>query len=260
LKSDGIEISIVSPVYRTSAFLTELLLRIENALQPLGLTYEIVFVNDACPEGSGAVLQQITKTNLRVGVVDLRRNWGQNRATLMGLRWVRGRYVAILDSDLQDPPELIPDLYARALMPDRPDAVLVTRTGMYEPVGRLITSYILKGLLSLILDLPFGAGSYCLLSRPAVLRLLDMRVREPYLLAMIGAAGLRVRSIRATRAARPTGSSSYTAFKRLRLGLAALETAFTARFALGHWLSIKEQLASMPYDLYGAVENVPFEV
>ncbi len=255
MASESIEISVVSPVYRTAPFLPELVRRIEAALDPLNVAYEIVLVNDACPEGSGDLLRTMVLSNPRLGIVDLKCNLGQHRALLVGLRWANGRYVAVLDSDLQDPPELIPHLYARANMPDAPDAVLVVREGPYEARGRLISSRILKGLLRLLLGLPTGAGSYCLLSRPLVSRLLEMKVREPYLLAMVGASHAKVAALRAPRHPRPAGRSSYTAGKRLKLGLAALEIALRARWGIGWRGSQAWASNGAPYTLYGSLER-----
>ncbi len=250
------EISVVSPVYRTGSFLEELTERVEEALKPLNLHYEMVFVNDACPEGSGHVLRRIAETRPRLGVVYLHRNCGQHRAILFGLTFTSGRYVVVLDSDLQDPPELIPSLYARAVMPDSPDAVLVTRAGRYESYGRLLTSRILKGLLKVFLGTPIDAGSYCLLSRRMVSCLLSMRVREPYLLAMIGATGLTIATLRAPRHTRPGGTSGFGAVGRVKLGLAALEIA--GRSKLGYWSksSTIEELGKVPLTYYGTLSRI----
>lgn len=248
---EGMEISVVSPVYRTAPFLPELVRRIEAALDPLSLSYEIVLVNDACPEGSGDLLRKMALDDRRLGIVDLKRNVGQHWALLLGLRLASGRYVAVLDSDLQDPPELIPQLYARARMPDAPDAVVVVREGLYEARGRLISSRILKGLLGLLLCLPAGAGSYCLLARPLVSRLLEMEVRQPYLLAMVGAARARIAVLRAPRHPRPAGRSGYTAGKRVRLGLAALEIALRARWGKGWQGTSAGAPIETPYSLFG---------
>ncbi len=104
------QISIVVPVYKNADTLYELHRRLVAAVGQVSDGYEILFVDDACPCGSLAVLRSLAQEDPRVGVLALASNMGQNQAVLTGLAYARGRVAVVLDADLQDPPEAIPTL------------------------------------------------------------------------------------------------------------------------------------------------------
>lgn len=201
------DITIVVPVYRNAASLRELRDRIFRACE--GLAVEIIFVDDACPEGSLAVLRDLAESDPQVVVVALERNVGQHQAVLTGLAHARGRAVAIMDADLQDPPEALPVLLAR--LQAGCAAVFAGRLGRYESTIRLATSRLFKWTLHVLAGVPVDAGIFCLLSRKMVDRLLTMPAGRPSVLAMIGCTGLSHASVPVARADRPAaqGRSAY---------------------------------------------------
>src|SRR3954452_23942459 len=106
-------LSIVIPVYRSAACLSELLRTIDKELRDSALDYEVIFVNDFSPDASWNVIQALCREYPHVIGVDLRRNFGQDNAILTGMRLTRGDYVAIMDDDLQHHPRYLPALVAR---------------------------------------------------------------------------------------------------------------------------------------------------
>ena len=107
-------ISIVSPVYGAPELVAELVRRIVAAVTPITADFEIVLVNDACPKGSWDEIRKAAATEPRVTGLNLSRNVGQHRAITAGLDHTRGEWVVVMDCDLQDRPEEIPRLYAKA--------------------------------------------------------------------------------------------------------------------------------------------------
>ena len=105
---DEVDLSVVVPVYRSEPCLEALVKAIDAALSDR--TYEVVLVNDYSPDGSWRVIESICETNRNVIGVDLRRNFGQDNAILTGLRMARGKYIAIMDDDLQHNPADLPAL------------------------------------------------------------------------------------------------------------------------------------------------------
>lgn len=103
-------LSIVIPVYRSAGCLIALYDEIEKAMNSLGKSYEVIFINDFSPDDSWKVIESICAIDSRVIGVDLRRNFGQDNAILTGLRLARGPYVAIMDDDLQHHPKFLPEL------------------------------------------------------------------------------------------------------------------------------------------------------
>ncbi len=216
MPTDGPEVSVVIPVYRNADTLSSLYQRVRQMLETQELTYEVVFVDDACPDGSLPALEELARADPRVGVLALERNVGQHRAVLAGLSCARGEWVVVLDADLQDPPEAIPALLAKAR--EGYAAVFAGRRGRYESPARLLTSRLFKWLLHKASGVPPDAGLYVVLNREMVERLLAMRGPSPFVVAMIGCAGLPMASIPVERSPRPGGRSAYSFRGRLRSG------------------------------------------
>ena len=109
------ELSIVSPVYRGEKMLDELVRRIHAAVSPLTPDYEIVLVNDCSPDRSWEHIAEICAKDKQVKGINLSRNFGQPYAITAGLSYATGRYVAVIDCDLQNKPEDLPAMYNKAL-------------------------------------------------------------------------------------------------------------------------------------------------
>lgn len=220
VSSQDPEISIVVPVYRNADMLKELYRRLHYVLESLSLPCEILFVDDACPADSLAILKALSQGDSRVAVLALERNIGQQRAILMGLNHARGRYLVVMDADLQDPPEAISDLLAK--LQEGFAAVFAGRRGRYESPARLLTSRIFKHLLHLMCGVPADAGMFVAMNRQMVERLLAYREPRPFVLAMIGCTGLPLASIPVVRSQRARGRSGYSLWGRLKTALLAL--------------------------------------
>lgn len=217
------------PVHRTRAFLPELHRRLREVLQAQALAYELIFVDDACPEGSLADLRRLTRLDPRVTVVALARNVGQQGAVLAGLRAARGARVVIMDADLQDPPEAIPWLLSG--LQEGHAIVFAGRRGRYEPPARLLTSRVYKLLLRALCGLPADAGLFLAMTREAVERVLAFPRPGPHLVAMVGCTGLPMTSIPVERAPRPGGGSAYRFRDRLRVGIGAVAWVLARKLA-----------------------------
>jgi len=200
--------------------ISELHTRLGRTLAEAGLTYELVFVDDACPEGSGRIVEQLRHHDPHVRLVSLSRNVGQHAAVLEGLRRSRGSWTVVMDADLQDPPDAIPCLLEIGRELGVP-VVFAGRRGRYESEVRLFTSRIFKRALSAVAGVPPDAGLFVALSRAVVDRLLELDGRRPYLTAMIGCSGFAVVSVPVVRAQRPSGSSAYRLHDRLASGMRA---------------------------------------
>jgi polyisoprenyl-phosphate glycosyltransferase len=108
------ELSVVIPVFGCARHLDELYERLGAAIGPLTDDFELVFVDDASRDGAWPRLVALAESDPRVRVFGLSRNFGQDAAITAGLAKARGRWVIVMDCDLQEPPEAIPELYARA--------------------------------------------------------------------------------------------------------------------------------------------------
>lgn len=218
------DLSVVVPVYRNRETVKELRHRVQRVSGDSGLSHEVVFVNDACPEGSLEVLERLVKEVAHTVVLDLRENVGQHAAVLAGLAHCQGRWVVIMDADLQDPPEAIPRLLQAAQ--EETTAVFAGRRGRYESSLRLLFSRIFKWVLHLTCGVPADAGIFVALRSELAQELLRLRTRRPSIVAMIGCTSRNMISIPVERSRRTQGSSAYNSWGRWKSAIRALLCVF----------------------------------
>ena len=108
------KLSIVSPIYKGEKMLDELISRIEGSVETFTKDYEIILVNDCSPDNSWNKIQKICNNDSKVKGINLSRNFGQHYAITAGLAESSGEWMVVMDCDLQDRPEEIPNLYKKA--------------------------------------------------------------------------------------------------------------------------------------------------
>lgn len=222
------EVSVIVPVYGNASTLRELVARIAGAMSE---PFEIVFVNDASPDESADVLAElrgceeiqggspwIFSQPLSAHVVTHERNRGQNAAVLTGFTNARGSTIIVLDGDLQDPPEAIPELLRRKTESGAAIA-FASRVGDYAGRGRMFTSRLYKRILSRLASVPEGAGLFVALDRDVAMRIAAM-APVPSIVAALGL--LRVKTIAVPVARAMRDGSAYSGFARLRLACRTL--------------------------------------
>jgi glycosyltransferase involved in cell wall biosynthesis len=224
-----LSVTVVVPVYRNAATLRVLHASLRRVLHAAAPAADILFVDDASPDDSLSVLESLAREDPRVGVLRMVRNAGPHRAVLAGLAHARGAAAVLMDADLQDPPEAVPDLLAG--LREGYDAVFAGRRGRYEAGDRLLVSRAYKRLMSVIAGTPPDAGMCVAVSRRMVDRLIEFRAPRPNVVAMIGLSGLPFTSRPVTRNRRPVGASAFSAWRRLRTGVSALTWACVWRLA-----------------------------
>jgi len=227
-----IDISVVLPMYRTAAAVSELHRRLTEVLQRERRSYELIFVDDACPHNSASLVEVLVQNDPHVVLIRNERNLGQQQTVRLGVSHARGGLIAIMDADLQDPPEYLPILLQTL---DRGDveAVFAGRRGQYQSSSRMLTSRVFKNLMRLVSGVPSDAGSYVVMTRKMADSVLGIQARSPYMLALIGATGLPVRSVALSRSQRPSGVSAYSTWGRIRFAWTALRAALEVRWIRG---------------------------
>ena len=221
------ELSIILPVYKNRNTVRELHRQLSETL--VEKSVEFVFVDDACPENSLEILQEMAQADPRITVLALAQNIGQQRAVLAGMQHAQGEVLVIMDADLQDPPHAVPMLLEK--LKEGHDVVFGGRAGHYQVGHRLLTSRLYKWTLHFLLKVPANAGLFLAMKRAHLDALLALPIDTPHLVAMIGALRLKNISVSVKRDERPSGMSAYTSWMRLKLGFGA---AFWAlRWRLG---------------------------
>jgi glycosyltransferase involved in cell wall biosynthesis len=221
-------LSWIFPLYRTAAQLDELLARVEATSTAMEVSYEVVLVDDACPEGSGEAAERAAAQIERLRVVRLASNSGQDGALRAGLQACRGSWAVILDADLQDPPEGAAALWT--LHQDGWDAIFAQRSGIYTTAGRHLTSHLYRRLVSAVAGLPAGACLFVLLNRRLIDHIAASSSPRPSILAVIAASRASCTSVPVARVQRAQGRSAYTSLRRLDKGLGSLWQMILHRF------------------------------
>ena len=220
-------VSVVLSFRNEESVIPELVARLQKALRGAGLAYELVFVNDASSDGSLALLEEQHRMDPAVKVVNMSRRFGVAPCVIAGMRYAQGDAVVYMDADLQDPPELIPELVAR--WREGAEVVYTVRTARHgEHGGKLwLTRLAYRAVARLSeLELPEEAGDFKLLSRRAVTHLLAFSERDLYVRGLVSWLGFRQVAVPYERQPRAGGE---THFPLLRLGpVAAFATAVTS--------------------------------
>lgn len=201
--------SFISPVYQAEALLVELVRRLVAAGEALGSGFEIVLVDDRSADGSWARIQELAAQDARVRGLRLSRNFGQHRAITAGLEQCRGEWVVVLDCDLQDRPEEIPALYARAQQGY--DLVFARRRQRQDAWLKRLGSRWFYRLLSYLTDTPQdpAVGNFGIYNRKVISAVLAMREGIRYFPTMVRWVGFRAATVDVAHAGRAAGASSY---------------------------------------------------
>jgi glycosyltransferase involved in cell wall biosynthesis len=221
-------ISVVVPVHNEVETLDELHRRLSAVLDGLG-QHEIVLVDDGSDDRSWERMRMLAASDPHVRLIRLSRNFGHQAALTAGLDASRGDAVVVMDADLQDPPELIPDLVAKWQEGfDVVYAVRTTREG--ETRFKLLTASVFYRLLRSVsrVDIPANAGDFRLLSRRAVDALARMPERARFLRGMTSWVGFPQAGVSYRRDARYAGTTNYPTRRMITLGLDAITSFSTA--------------------------------
>ena len=225
-----LKLSVVIPCYNEEDGVRELYRRVTAVCQAtFADSYELVLVNDGSKDTTWQVMQELSAIDMHIVAINLSRNHGHQLALSAGLQMCRGEKIFVLDADLQDPPELLPEMVAR--MDAGCDVVFgqrITREG--ETMFKKITAYAFYRLLNKIvdIDIPRDTGDFRLMSRRAVDVLNSMPEHHRFIRGMVSWIGMRQEALPYDRAARFAGETKYPLSKMIRFALDAI-TAFSTR-------------------------------
>jgi dolichol-phosphate mannosyltransferase len=205
---------VVVPVYGCRDCLRELHRRTCSALEAVTDDYELVLVDDGSPDEAWQAIRDLTTVDVRVRGLRLSRNFGQHAAITAGLAASRGRWVVVMDCDLQDPPEEIPRLYAKAL--EGYEVVLARREERVEALHRRLAASAYFRLHNRVTraNLHTNYTNLSVISRKVVDSFLALRDQDRQYLLILHWLGFRRAEIDVKQAGRHSGGSSYS-FRQL---------------------------------------------
>ena len=213
---ESLVVSVVVPIYRCEDFLSELVGRVMMAIRATGSRPEIILVDDRSPDGAWNIISDLAAAHEEVVGLRLSRNFGQHAAITAGLAVCCGDKVVVMDGDLQDPPELIPELLDAA---KNHDLVMTRRTGDFQGLVRRVLGRAYFRLVSAVggerID-PF-IGGYALLDRKVVDAFVRLGEQDRHFLFILRWLGFNRGIVNYERPVRSSGESSYDLRRRATL-------------------------------------------
>jgi glycosyltransferase involved in cell wall biosynthesis len=219
--------SVVIPVFNEAESITEFHRRLSVMTHKAGDTWEFIFINDGSTDASPELLKQFAHADKRVRVIDFVRNFGHQIAVTAGLDIAQGRAVIVIDADLQDPPEVIPELIAK--WREGNEVVYAVRSEREgETWIKEMTAKLFYRVIFQITDIkiPLDTGDFRLLDEKVVSVMRQMRERHRFLRGMASWVGFRQAGVPYRRQARYAGKTKYPFSKMMRLALNAI-TSFS---------------------------------
>lgn len=247
-------LSIVAPCYNEEAGLAAFVDRVVTVCRRAGCSYEIVLVNDGSRDGTWDKISELASKTPGVVGVNLSRNHGHQLAATAGLALARGDRVALIDADLQDPPELI--LEMMALMDQGFDVVYAKRRKRAnESAFKLATASAFYRVLASLSEvkIPTDTGDFRLMTRKVVDRLNAMPEQDRFIRGMVAWLGGRQTEILYDRDARFAGETGYTLSKMLRLATAGITSFSTAPLQLAVYLALSGVVVAAGLMLYAII-------
>lgn len=242
------DVSLLIPVFNEAEALPFLLKELNQVLGQVNLTFEIIFINDGSTDQTLDLLKNISEKDRRIVVVDLSRNFGKEAALTAGLDICRGRAAIPVDADLQDPPDLIPELIAQ--WEKGYDVVNAVRRSRREDSRLKRYSahvfYRTLGRLSAI-NLPADTGDFRLLSRPVIDALKAMPERRRFMKGMFAWVGFKSTDVFYDRKARVAGKTTWNYFKLFNLAIEGITSFSSAPLRLAMYLGLGVACLSMTY-------------
>src|SRR6266545_1947657 len=216
------ELSVVMPVFKEKENLLALHARLSSVLEQIGLSYEIIFVDDGSRDGSLEQLRDFAADDPHVLVVELARNFGHQVAISAGLDHARGAGVIVMDSDLQDPPEALPQFIAK--WREGHDVVYAIRAQRKEHWLKRTAYAAFYRLLQRVanIEIPLDAGDFCIMDRRVVDLLVGMPERNRFVRGIRSWVGLDQVGLAYERHARQAGKPKFTFTRLVYLALDGL--------------------------------------
>lgn len=221
------DISVIIPVFNEEAIIDEIYKRLSTTLAPLAINYELVFVDDGSKDRTLEKISALAEKYNTVKYISFSRNFGHQVALTAGLEHVTGEAVVIIDGDLQDPPELIPEMYAK--YKEGYKVIYAKRKkrkgdSFFKKMTAKLFYRLLKKLTSF--DIPLDTGDFRLIDKAVVEALKQMPEQNKFYRGQIAWLGFKQSYVEFERQERFAGETGYPFSKMLKFALDGI-TAFS---------------------------------
>ena len=214
-------ISLVIPVFNEEEVLSELIERLVCSLK-FSENYEIIFVNDGSLDNTFSLLLKAKKDNNNIKIINLSRNFGHQAAFTAGINYAKGDFIIMMDADLQDPPELIPEMYNKMLETES-DIIYAKRIERNETCfKRIVIRLFHKVFEKLSQNNQGDTGNFCLMNRKSINAFLSLNEKNRYLPGLRYFIGFKQNFIEYKRQDRQKGKAKMSFWKLIALAFDAI--------------------------------------
>jgi polyisoprenyl-phosphate glycosyltransferase len=252
-------LSVIVPAYNEQEVLREFHRRMTEVVRNLPLEYEIVYVNDGSTDNTLDVLAELRLADRHVAVVDLSRNFGKEIALSAGLDHARGDAVVVIDADLQDPPELIPELVNT--WREGYDVVYATRSAREgESLMKKTTAHLFYRAIQGVsrFKIPEDTGDFRLLSRRAVNALKQFREQHRFMKGLFAWIGYPQKSVFYRRDPRFAGETKWNYWKLWNFAIEGITSFTIAPLKIATYLGLVVALGAFAYGAFIIVRTLLF--
>ncbi len=240
--------SVVIPVYNEEAVIPETYHRLTKVMESIDAPYELLFINDGSRDRTGEIIIALAEADERIKLLDFSRNFGHQIAITAGMDYARGDAIVIIDGDLQDPPELIPQMIAK--WQEGYEVVYAKRSQRKgETLFKKWTAALFYRLLGVLaeISIPLDTGDFRLIDRKVCDALCSIRERNRFVRGLVSWVGFRQTAIEYIREERFAGESKYPLKKMLRFSMDGITSFSHKPLKLATYLGAVISSASMVY-------------
>ncbi len=257
MKADHPLISIVVPAYNEAEVLTEFHKAVDKALSGLPVDLEIVYINDGSTDNTLDIINALRARDKRITLIDLSRNFGKEIALTAGLHKAAGDAVVVIDADLQDPPEIIPELikewqngydvvYAKRTLRDGESFLKKTTAHFFH---RFIQH---AGKFSI----PVDTGDFRILSRRAVNALNTFKEHHRFMKGLFAWIGFKQKAVHYKRDSRHAGKSKWSYWRLWNFALDGITSFTIAPLKISTYIGTITALSAFGYGIYMVIETL----
>ena len=244
------KLTVVVPAYNESDVLPIFHKRLCDVLNTLSLQCDVLFIDDGSADDTWAIMQSLAAADSRVGALKLSRNFGKEIALTAGLDHVDADAAVVIDADLQDPPELIPELIAQ--WQAGYDVVYATRSARTGESGfKRFTAAAFYRTMEMLSDVPVprDTGDFRLLSRRALKALAQLRERQRFMKGLFAWIGYRQTAVRYLREPRQAGKTKWNYWRLAQFAIEGITSFSSAPLRLATWTGMAASVLAFIFGL-----------
>jgi len=253
------DFSVIIPIYNEEVSIPELYRRLTDVMASLG-EYEIIMVDDGSTDRSWYLIKELHKKDPRVKGISFSRNFGHHIAITAGLDYAKAEAVVLMDGDLQDPPEEIPNLYDK--FKEGYDMVYAIREKRDDPLFKKVTSWIFLRLLRMIsnVDIDLYGGIFRILSKRCIDNMRNLKEKSRFMVGLMNWIGFSKAGVKIERHRRYAGKSKYTLFKLFKLAWHGVTSFSYIPLEIASYLGFSVSLISFLIGVYMLYKKLFFGI